>query len=88
MTVEMGQGFVWPTGPRTEEDFKSWNKKELKIAKEENAAMQERAGPGGDAVGVGEERRAAMKEQAKALLEGRERWRSGGKEGQGIMFGR
>lgn len=88
MTVEMEQPFVWPEGPVTEEDFKPYNRLENKMAKEENEAHSSRIGPTSDQVGVAEERRVAMREQAKALLEGRERWKPGVGRGAGVMYSR
>ncbi|KAK3073607.1 mitochondrial 54S ribosomal protein YmL41 [Teratosphaeriaceae sp. CCFEE 6253] len=87
MTVELERPFVWPAEP---EDFKAWNKAENWAAGEEQEAYQERMGSTSDALAVSQERRVRMREQAKALLEGRERWRSGGSasmDGVG-MYGR
>ncbi|KAK3638636.1 mitochondrial 54S ribosomal protein YmL41 [Elasticomyces elasticus] len=87
MTVELERPFVWPAEP---EDFKPWNKEENKMADQEQSAMQERLGGTKDALTIPTERRVKMREQAKALLEGRERWRPGGGRGvEGIgMFSR
>lgn len=74
MTVELARPFVWPAEPA---ELKDWNREEIEMAEEENEELQKRVGRLADAEPVGEERRSRMREQAKALLEGRERWRSG-----------
>lgn len=71
MTVELEDPFVWPDEL---EDLSEWNKKEKEKEEEEGAQAQKKMRPTGDAV-VEEERRERMREQAKALLEGKERWR-------------
>ena len=85
MTVELERPFVWPEVP---EDLAEWNPVENKMASEEQQGMQERMGGASDAMAVTEERRRGMREQAKALLEGRERWRPGVSKGEGFMAGR
>lgn len=71
MTVELEQPFVWP---EEIDDFSQWNKSEVDATEKDQRAQQEAMRPTGDAV-VNKERRESMREQAKALLEGRERWR-------------
>ncbi|KAI7611635.1 hypothetical protein KC343_g11499, partial [Hortaea werneckii] len=88
MTVELESPFVWPDAPKTEEEYQPWNRAEVKKGAEENQEVQERMSPGADQKGVSHERRTAMKEQAKALLEGRERWKPGMTRGAGVMYGR
>lgn len=75
MTVEMERPFVWP-----EEDadgYKAWNLAESKMAVQEQREMEETIGSTKDANEVGKERRESMREQARRLLEGKEKWRSG-----------
>ncbi|RMX87967.1 hypothetical protein D0869_01958 [Hortaea werneckii] len=88
MTVELESPFVWPDAPKTEEEYRPWNRAEVKKGMEENMEVQERMSQGADQKGVSHERRTAMREQAKALLEGRERWKPGMNRGAGIMHGR
>lgn len=71
MTVELERPFVWP---EPVEDLSPWNQKEVQESEKEQQQMQKMASPTGDAE-VHVERRERMREQAKALLEGRERWR-------------
>ena len=73
MTVELEDPFVWP---EEVEDFSEWNQKEVRAGEKEQKAYQEKNSGMGDTV-VNKERRESMREQAKALLEGRERWRPG-----------
>lgn len=84
MTVELERPFVWPEEPR---DLSAWNQEEVKMSEEEQERMGEAYGPTGDLV-VNEERRVAMREQARALLEGKERWRAGGRSGVGRLVTR
>ncbi|KAK5112612.1 hypothetical protein LTR62_003927 [Meristemomyces frigidus] len=88
MTVEMEQPFVWPEAPKGNA-LKDWNPAESKMGTMEQEEMQERMGGASDARAVGETRRKAMREQAKALLEGRQRWRPGmdGEKGVGFLGG-
>lgn len=71
MTVELERPFRWPEEP---EDYKPWNKREVEDSEASVKGLQERQGSTGDAV-VETERRERMREQAKALLEGREKWK-------------
>ncbi|KAK0253878.1 mitochondrial 54S ribosomal protein YmL41 [Friedmanniomyces endolithicus] len=75
MMVELDRPFVWPAEP---EDYKPWNKEEMKIANEDQAEYQKRAGGDKDTLDVPQERRVKMREQARALLEGKQQWRPGG----------
>ncbi|TKA72702.1 hypothetical protein B0A55_06486 [Friedmanniomyces simplex] len=75
MTVELARPFVWPPEP---EDYKPWNREENRLSREEQEEMQERAGMTADAMAVPEERRVKLREQARALLEGKQKWRPGG----------
>ena len=70
MTVELERPFVWPEETK---DFEAWNQKEVREAEKEQEGFREKSRPSGDAV-VDEKRRERMREQAKALLEGKERW--------------
>ena len=71
MTVELERPFVWP---ELLEDFSAFNQEQHSAYEEEAKTMQERQTPTGDTM-VNEERRIAMREQAKALLEGRAKWK-------------
>ena len=82
MTVELEKPFAWPERPT---DLKPWKKKENKMAAEEQAALGKRLGNEADQQGVSDERRTSMREQAKALLEGREKWKPGVSKGVGML---
>jgi large subunit ribosomal protein L23 len=71
MTVELERPFVWPEEP---EDFSEWNKAEMEDQDKEQQKMSKKMEPTGDTI-VNEERRERMREQARALLEGRVRWK-------------
>jgi large subunit ribosomal protein L23 len=73
MTVELESPFVWPEEP-DKAALKDFNKDQVDAAKKEQEGLQETQGPLGKTV-VNEERRTTMREQAKALLEGRAKWR-------------
>ena len=73
MTVELARPFVWPEEP--EDNYKEWNRKELAESDKEQEAFQENLGSQKDTI-VNEERRVRMREQAKALLEGRAKWKA------------
>jgi large subunit ribosomal protein L23 len=71
MTVELERPFVWP---EPLEDFSEFNQEQVSAYEEETKKMQEKQAPTGDTI-INEERRIAMREQAKALLEGRAKWK-------------
>ena len=71
MTVELERPFVWPEEP---EDYSAWNKEQMEASKEMQEKMSEAEGNRKDLL-INEDRRKAMREQAKALLEGRVRWK-------------
>lgn len=71
MTVELERPFVWPAEP---EDLSAWNKDEMEASRELNEKMSELMGPRKDTM-INEDRRKSMREQARALLEGRVRWK-------------
>lgn len=71
MTVELERPFVWPDEMDGEYREKEGKGREM----EEQKEQQRLRGPMADRLGVSETQRVAMREQAKALLEGRERWR-------------
>ena len=71
MTCELAKPFVWPEEP---EDLGEWNAKEVRAAEKEAEKCQERNGTTKDTM-INEERRERMKEQAKALLEGKAKWK-------------
>lgn len=70
ITVELARPFVWPKEPQ---DLSEWNADTNEQASKEQKGLQERSGSTKDTV-VNEERRERMKEQAKALLEGKAKW--------------
>lgn len=72
MIVELERPFVWPAEP---ENFEAWNKDQFESAQEESRLAQDRSGSVADTIGVAKDAREAMREQVKALLEGRERWK-------------
>ena len=78
MTVELERPFAWPEEP---EDLSAWNRREVGLQQEEQEGFQERQGPTSDQMGVPEERSRSMREQARALLEGRVKWRPAGNRG-------
>ena len=82
MTVELERPFAWPERP---DDLKPWNGEENKLANEEQASLGARLGVQADQQGVSDERRTSMREQAKALLEGREKWKPGVSKGVGMI---
>jgi large subunit ribosomal protein L23 len=82
MTVEMESPFDWPEEP---EDYTAWNKEQNKMAKLEQEEQQERMSGTADAISVSHERRTRMREQARALLEGREQWRPGTSKSTGLL---
>lgn len=75
MTVELEEPFQWPEVP---EDFKEFNQDQMQSYEEATKAMRDKQAPTGDTV-VNEDRRKAMREQAKALLEGKAKWKPVGK---------
>ncbi|KXT08990.1 hypothetical protein AC579_71 [Pseudocercospora musae] len=72
MTVSLVHPFVWPERSK---DHEEWNRKEVEAADTETRKWQESMGSMSDAM-VNEERRERMKEQAKALLEGKAKWKA------------
>jgi len=83
MTVELERPFVWPEEP-TEEEYDKFNKKQNAMYEKEQEKFQERLGPNRDTV-INTERREKMREQAKALLEGRAKWKPVADRGFGSM---
>lgn len=73
MTVQLVRPFVWPEEPA---DFKEWDKDNMKASEEEMEKFQEGQGSMKD-TNINEDRRIRMREQAKALLEGKARWKPG-----------
>ena len=71
MTVELSRPFVWPAEP---EDYKEWNKEEAQASEKDSEVFSESMGPIAD-TSIGKDRREAMRDQAKALLEGKARWK-------------
>lgn len=84
MTVELEKPFVWPRQP---EDLSPWNKAERDEATELEKGMSKMSASLRDTE-VNEERRKAMREQAKELLEGRARWKSLGNKRSGAILSR
>ncbi|EMC91774.1 hypothetical protein BAUCODRAFT_152153 [Baudoinia panamericana UAMH 10762] len=84
MTVELERPFVWPAEPA---DYTDWNKEEVKMASEQQEEFNESQGRAKDALAVSNEHRSKMREQAKALLEGKVQWRpSASKGGMGLRM--
>ena len=71
MTVELERAFVWPAEP---EDWSAWNKEQMEASMEMSERLSEKNGSRRDLV-VNGERRRAMREQARALLEGSVEWK-------------
>lgn len=61
MTVQLEEPFVWPQAPG---DFAPWSKSQLDQQREDQKKE-----------GEPEERNTSMREQARALLEGRVKWK-------------
>lgn len=75
MTVEMEKPFVWPEVPKGEE-LEKWNHTQFKASRESNEEYGRMRGRLADAM-FSQKDREAMREQAKRLLEGGEKWRPG-----------
>lgn len=73
MTVQLVRPFVWPEEP---EDFKEWDKDNMKASEEEMEKFQKAQGSDKDTL-INEDRRERMRDQAKLLLEGKARWTAG-----------
>ncbi|CAK1358018.1 54S ribosomal protein L41, mitochondrial [Cercospora beticola] len=74
MTVELARPFVWPEEP--DDGYVEWGLKENNDVEKENTKWQElHMGQNRDQL-VNEERRERMREQAKALLEGKAKWKA------------
>ena len=71
MTVELERPFVWPEEP---EDYSEWNQDEVEESEKEQKKFSELHSATSDTI-MNEDRRKSMREQAKALLEGREKWK-------------
>lgn len=84
MTVELQRPFVWPEEP---EDYQEWNRKEVEGSSEEQEKAQEKERPSG-ATMAPEERMESMREQAKALLEGKAKWKAPVRSRYGVSLPR
>ena len=82
MTVEMDKPFAWPKEP---ESYEAWNKTTNDKAMEDNQEYQRMRGRLADTL-VDKTDRRLIGEQAKALLEGRERWKPVS-DGEGAKLG-
>jgi large subunit ribosomal protein L23 len=71
MTVELERPFVWPEAL---EDMSDFSQETVQNYEKETKAMQDKQSSVGDTM-VNEERRVSMREQAKALLEGKAKWK-------------
>ena len=71
MTVELERPFVWPEEP---EDMSPWNQEQMEASQKMQEERSERDGTRKDLF-VNEDRRKSMREQAKALLEGKVKWK-------------
>lgn len=69
--MELERPFVWPAEL---EDMAQFNQDQVQNYNEETKALQDKQGSLGDTI-VNEERRVSMREQAKALLEGKAKWK-------------
>ncbi|KAF2483153.1 hypothetical protein BDY17DRAFT_250558 [Neohortaea acidophila] len=76
MTVQLERPFVWPEEP---EDLTAWDKETVEAQRGHQEAERDKMMPTADTL-VNEDRRKSMKEQARALLEGREKWEPRGRE--------
>ncbi|KAF2771580.1 hypothetical protein EJ03DRAFT_349585 [Teratosphaeria nubilosa] len=83
MTVDLEEPFVWPELPDTWAD---WNKAEMELSTKEQKVYNDQIGPQADRTEVHEDERLSMREQAKALLEGRERWKPAAARSGGTMI--
>lgn len=84
MTVELERPFVWPEEP---EDYSAWNKEEVEMHEKEQKTMGEAQSPMADTF-VNEDRRKSMREQAQALLEGKQKWKPATTKSLGSMLSR
>lgn len=84
MTVELERPFAWPEEP---EDYSEWNQSEVEESERDTKKFSEARGPTADTL-VNEDRRKAMREQAKALLEGKQKWKPVAQKSVGSMLTR
>lgn len=70
MTVELVEPFIWPEEPT---DLEQWHKTEAIALKKSEKMDQKRYSSTRDTV-VNTERRESLREQAQALLDGKEKW--------------
>lgn len=71
MFVDLARPFVWPPEP---EDYSEWNQETVRTSDKEQDEMQKKMTSTADEL-VDEVRRERMRDQAKALLEGRAQWK-------------
>jgi large subunit ribosomal protein L23 len=71
MTVEMERPFVWPEVP----DLEKWDKKTFDAAQKEREENEKQFRPDGRQIPTKE--RASIAEQARLLLQGKEKWKTG-----------
>lgn len=74
MTVELESPFVWPAEP---DNYDAWSKDTFEKAQKDNEAYQEKSGGRLADAKVNHGERRSLREQAQALLEGREKWSPG-----------
>ncbi|KAF2216901.1 hypothetical protein CERZMDRAFT_92972 [Cercospora zeae-maydis SCOH1-5] len=74
MTVELVRPFVWPEEP--DDGYSEWSQKDVQNQAKEQEEFQKKTQSTTRDTLVNEERRERMREQAKALLEGRAKWKS------------
>lgn len=84
MTVELERPFVWPEEP---EDYSAWNQSEVEESEKESKKYQEQMGATADTL-INDDRRKAMREQARELLEGKEKWKPATSSYVGSMMSR
>ena len=69
--MELEEPFVWPEEP---ESFDEWNKDQNKMAEEDSEKFYRGQHQDADTY-VNEDRAKSLREQAKALLEGKKKWK-------------
>ncbi|KAL3426881.1 54S ribosomal protein L23, mitochondrial protein 1 [Phlyctema vagabunda] len=82
MTVELVQPFAWPDVP---ESFEEWDKEVFDAAQKDRDQMERQFNPQSRQDPSPE--RASIAEQAKALLEGREKWKPNVQEDEWVDDG-
>ena len=84
MTVELERPFVWPERP---EDYTEWNKEEVEMGERDQDEYGMQLSPTADTL-VNKDRRKSLREQAQALLDGKEKWKPATSRSLGSMITR